>query len=423
MARPTHEWKLKPRRGFWYASLRGGPYFSTHIRVGNPKHTKSKAKDHIEKLHGATRTDRHYETFRDYASLYFQSGTCPWFARETGRGKTLLNNERASHLSRLDLHILPRWGDHRFDELSPVAIEKWLYAMSYSLQYKKHILRTLLILLRDMRRDRLIAFDPAEIQPVLVRHRKTLILSDAEASALFPKKTEDFCKVWGAAKSSGAFLALMYSTGMRTGELRALEKRAVHLEFSGLLVVANINRDEEVSIPKAKSIRALPVPKWTIELLRDLNVFKSQSGLLFPGKDGRAPLDSGSAAQALERALRRCGISSKVTPRGLRHGYNTRMRAILAAAGLDPYFDEHTGFKPTSSITDSILREFLGHRTPEMTELYDHPELMDQLRFFGSHFRQYVEQYWEFRAKFSKQATTPTQSARDRIPATTISKE
>jgi len=404
MARRSGPWSLKKQSGYWYVKLRGETvYHSTGILVGNERATRPKATAYADRKAGVSVSARSFHTFGDYAGQYFGTNSCPWFVRERGRGNEVQEYYRNQHKSRLDIHITPQFGNLRFDELTSTAIEHWLYRLDYSTQWKKHIYSTLMIILADMKRDRLIEFELSEIKPPMVRHTVREVLSDAEASTLFPEDLAQFRSVWKRRFVLGVFSALAFSSGLRTSELRALRWPAIKHDLCGLVVVITVNRDGNVDVPKAKSVRAVPLPKWTMELLDSLPGPRA-STYVFPGHSGDTFLDIASANHALQYVcsdLRRDSdeptIYAHITPHGLRHSYNTRMRALLAEAGFEPYFDKANGFQSTSSATDSVLRAFTGHRTANMTELYDHPELLSRLEFFNSHFRKHVDRFWEFR--------------------------
>ena len=265
-----------------------------------------------------------------------------------------------------------------------------------------------MVILGDMKRDRLLPFDLSEIKPPIVTHQEREVPTDLEAAALFPEDLNRFKKVWGSRHRLGVFHALAYSSGLRTSELRALRWPAIHRDLCGLVVVMTINRDNQPSPPKAKSVRAVPLPRWTVNLLDSLPEPRDED-FVFPGHSKGTFLDISSACHALLAVCRfkddkgRQRVSTHITPHSLRHAYNTRMRAILAEAGFEPYFDEHNGFRSTTKATDSVLRAFTGHKSPNMTELYDHPELIATLRFFNDHFREHVERLWDFRRQVRSQ--------------------
>jgi len=402
MARKPEPWGVKQRRGFWYYKLAGDPsYRSTGIAVGNWKRTKPHAERFAQDQAATGPRAGQYATLEAYAAPYFIPGSCPWFAREHGRGNTVQDHYRDQHRARLEIHILPQFGRVAPGDLSPVAIERWLYGLDYASQTKKHILEAFRIVLRDMYRERLIRFTPDDITPPVVRHAETATFTDDELATIFPSDMAAFRELWGRRFPLGVLLAVAYSTGMRTGEIRGLQWPAIHADRGGLVVVATINRDGVPAIPKAKSVRAIPVPVWSLALLDSWRAVAAASeagaGYVFPGRGDRHPwVDSGAAAHTLEVMRDRLGLSH-VTPHGLRHGYNTRMRGLLAGAGFDPYFDRANGFRMTSDATDAVLRAFTGHRSPRMTDLYDHPELLGQLDFYKKHFLTLVNSFWAFR--------------------------
>ena len=71
----------------------------------------------------------------------------------------------------------------------------------------------------------------------------------------------------------------------------------------------------------------------------------------------------------------RLGIDHKkrrLTVHCLRYTYNTRMKTKLSA---------------------EVLRDFIGHRSVEMTDHYDNPILLERLKAYQS-IRPTVEQFW-----------------------------
>ena len=92
--------------------------------------------------------------------------------------------------------------------------------------------------------------------------------------------------------------------------------------------------------------------------------------------DATTPLNVQTVTKLLPGALTRAGVEvagRNLVVHSLRHTYNTIMRAVLPA---------------------ETLRKFTGHRTPEMTELYDHPGLQDRILSLKAS-RSLVENAWK----------------------------
>ena len=71
------------------------------------------------------------------------------------------------------------------------------------------------------------------------------------------------------------------------------------------------------------------------------------------------------------KGLKRAGIlreGRRISMRSLRTTYNTRMRQMLLA----------------HSMPEDLLRFFIGHRSVQMTDRYDNPELEAKLRALKS---------------------------------------
>jgi integrase len=401
MGRKAHPYRIKEQDGYWYYKLREDRAFhSTGIPSANPKTTRRRAERFAEKKLAIAPAARSAETLADYAALYFADDSCPWYSRKHGQGKNVTRHTRDQHRNRLDAHIIPQFGGHRFDELSPIAIESWLYDLDYSSQWKKHIYNTFKIILRDMRRDGLITFSPADIDPPTVRNSETATISDEHAARLFPATVREFRATWGRSYPLGVLLAVLYSGGLRTSEARALSWGAIDWKNRGAMIIRTVDKDGNLSPPKGKSVRVVPLPSHTLELVRGLPSHKHRSDrdrLVFPGRtldDPRAPLDIGAPAHALRRKLEDLDIPADVTPHGLRHTYNTRMREILASVGLDGQYSDNHGFLSTTAEVDQLLRSFTGHKSARMTELYDHPKLINRLKFLDQNFRDHIEKIW-----------------------------
>ena len=408
MGRFLEPYRIKERGGRWYYKLRNETAFhSTGIAVNNPKSTRRKAEKYCENLLAISSTSRGFKSFGAFAAVYFKDDNCPWWTRRTGSGKIINIDTRDQHRARLDNHILPQFEKHLFSELSPIAIERWIFSLNYSSQWKKHIYNTLKIIIDDLRREQLINFSSADITPPVVRNSEKAILSDIDALKLFPVNQEEFRAVWGKAFQTGVFMALLYSAGLRTSEARAAVWASINWEYSGIKIIQTINKDGKAWVPKGKAIRVVPLPGRTLDLLKLLPEYikaqkdgRQPSGFIFPGKRPGEIIDISSPAQNLKRTRLKEAINIKynITPHGLRHTYNTRMRAILAAAGVDEFFSDASGFLSATAASDSILRAFTGHKSPNMTELYDHPELDKKLIFIDKNFRDQVELIWNLKS-------------------------
>lgn len=139
-----------------------------------------------------------------------------------------------------------------------------------------------------------------------------------------------------------AMLSLIYSCGLRCGELLAL--RPGHLDrHRGLLLIKQA---------KGRKDRITPLSGKILELLDAyLATYKPQV-YLFEGWKSGQPYDARSLQHVLKQALEKAGVDKPATLHWLRHSYATH----LLENGTDLRY----------------IQELLGHASSKTTEIYTH---------------------------------------------------
>ncbi len=134
---------------------------------------------------------------------------------------------------------------------------------------------------------------------------------------------------------------MMYSCGLRISEALGLEVADID---SARMVVT-------VRAGKGNKDRHVPLPKRTLELLRDYwRAYRPKTRLLV-NKDGR-PLADHRVRYFLKKAVKQSGIAKRISSHTLRHSYATNLMEI----GLDV----------------RMIQGLLGHRSLKTTTLYLH---------------------------------------------------
>ena len=137
-------------------------------------------------------------------------------------------------------------------------------------------------------------------------------------------------------------LLLIYSCGLRCGELLALQP--VHIDSMRNIVLLKNS--------KGKKDRIVPLSSKILEMLREYyKVFKPTT-YLFEGQIKGKPYDDRSLQQGLKQAIQKSGIRKPVTLHWLRHSYATH----LLESGTDLRY----------------IQELLGHNSSKTTEIYTH---------------------------------------------------
>lgn len=138
-------------------------------------------------------------------------------------------------------------------------------------------------------------------------------------------------------------LTVLYSAGLRLGELCRL--RVADIDSARMLL--------RVRQGKGRKDRYAPLSPIALELLRRWWRLTHPKDLLFPGlADRTRPIDPSTVQRAVRCAVRRAGITKKVSPRTLRHSFATHL------------MEERTSMR--------VIQVLLGHAHSRTTEIYTH---------------------------------------------------
>ncbi|MCF6133469.1 tyrosine-type recombinase/integrase [Flavobacterium wongokense] len=139
-----------------------------------------------------------------------------------------------------------------------------------------------------------------------------------------------------------AMLSLIYSCGLRCGELLAL--KPLHIDSKRNIVL--------LQNAKGKKDRIVPLSPKILELLREYYKSYKPVHYLFEGYVAGAPYSDKSLQSVLRHALFKANITKPVTLHWLRHSYATH----LLESGTDLRY----------------IQELLGHSRSKTTEIYTH---------------------------------------------------
>jgi integrase/recombinase XerD len=142
-------------------------------------------------------------------------------------------------------------------------------------------------------------------------------------------------------------ITVLYSAGLRLGEVCRL--RVENIDSARMLL--------HIRQAKGHKDRYAPLSPIALELLREWwhqTMRKTRpTGLLFPcAKDPLRPLHHSTVQRALRLAVRRAGLTKRVSPRTLRHSFATH----LMEQGMNI----------------RVIQVLLGHAHARTTEIYTH---------------------------------------------------
>ncbi len=118
-----------------------------------------------------------------------------------------------------------------------------------------------------------------------------------------------------------AMLMVAYSAGLRVSEVARLRVEDIDSE-RGVIHVRHT---------KSRKDRLVPLSPRLLEELRIYWRAHKPRTFLFPGRDPHRPITRGTIGQACRRALRKAGLTKRITPHTLRHAFATH----LLEAGVD----------------------------------------------------------------------------------------
>ncbi len=148
-----------------------------------------------------------------------------------------------------------------------------------------------------------------------------------------------------------AILEVLYSTGMRVGELVGMEERQIDI-LSGIVNVLGkgkkerlcpLGRPAEIALQNALSMRS--------EVWNELGQKGDSRRVIFLNKNG-GPLTARSIERMVKKYVAYCGLKPTISPHALRHSFATHL--------LDNGADLRS------------VQELLGHASLSTTQIYTH---------------------------------------------------
>ena len=367
---------LWERNGTWYyRAPEEKTYHSTGIKVEPRRRNRNRDRAYawaLKKL--GMGEDQEISTLGEYAANFFVWERCSWIRRQHAKHRSFSRGTAKNRRAYLKNHLFPAFEDTRLDQFNPVEIEDWLISLELSNQTKNHILDTLKIILREAKREQLIAIDPlADVERMANTFRKRDPLTLQECVLLFPRKKAKLLRIWKqergkestAAKWATLFY-LMLTSGIRVGEAAALQWRHVTWETPAILLVEQaVKSDGEIGPPKSGDIRGVFLPRRTKYMLawwREQSPFTGADDFVFYGEGPDRHLNRKTISRKFSPALDAAGIESGdryITAHSLRHTYNSQMRKVLP---------------------EGLLQYMMGHKSRSMTERYTNLLPADRLR-------------------------------------------
>jgi integrase len=310
-------------------------------------------------------------TFGKFAGNFWIWDKCTYVKNRRRRQANISQSYVEDMRSYLIYHILPYFKDKKLQKIKSRTIESWLDEMSVKKKSTGELLSPttanrclacLKIMLKEaVRLDYLLRSPTVGIKQFRESPKKKSILTINQMRKLF--HDDNIVEIWGGDLKHFTANLLSASTGMRIGEVQALQVQNTHQEY--VSVIYNWNYKYGLKEPKWRSYRDIPIPTKTSKYLFqiiDSSPFQEPDDLVFWGLGRKLPLWNEQILKVLYETFERIGITPEqrrernITFHSWRHFYNTIMRG---------------------KIHDAKLRLLTGHRTLEMTDHYTKFRLED----------------------------------------------
>jgi integrase len=262
----------------------------------------------------------------------------------------------------LRTHVLPRWSDVRLTDVGHADVQAWVTGLTKGSQpasvRKTH--RVISMLLDAAVRDGRLSRNPASglsLPRVVAPERMYLSHEQVHALVAAIRTTEDAWHhpVKGRDGYALAVLFLAY-TGVRFGEMAALRVNRLDLIRRRAQVaesVTEVSGRQVWGTPKGHERRAVPIPRFLVEELRQHIAGMAGRDLVFTGVRSDRPLRI--------RILRRAALDEAA--------------AKVGVGGLHPHALRHTAasLAIASGANVKVVQQMLGHKSATMTlDLYGH---------------------------------------------------
>ena len=300
----------------------------------------------------ATETDR---LFGDYAVEWYKTRKEPFISASS----------RAAYCTMINRYVLPAFGERHLRAIRAVEIQTWLNG--FAGQSKTQITLAMSVLrgiYRDALADRLVTFDPTAAM------RRPQATAPAPKKAFTPQECERIEQTI-ATHAHGLYLATLYYTGMRQGEVRGLMWGDIDFEAGMIHVQRDIDdaAGGEVGklkthaadryVPMTNALRALMLPHRGLP-----------SAFVFVGERSGNPLSQASARRVWLGLMLACGMATHtgyerkegerydirkeyttdITPHTFRHNFITMCWNAGMDAAITQKIVGHTDYRTTINI-------------------------------------------------------------------------
>ena len=313
--------------------------------------------------------------FGDYASEWYRVRKEPFVAAST----------RNNYRSMLNRYLLPVFGDRNMRAIKAAELQEFVNQFKgMSKSQISSAIDTVQAIFAAAKDDHLVWSNPAE------NLKRPQAKPPAEKRALTKEERERMIELF-TTHPDGLYLAVMYYTGMRPGEVRGLQWGDIDWETNMIHVVRDIDYAAGGSVGELKtekSKRYIPVADSLRALLYPLR--QAPAAFVFPGKDGK-PLAQVTAIRMWIRLMLACELAEEIpedeetcygkgdirgqyrpliTPHAMRHNFITMCWEQGIDIMLTMKMVGHTDYETTRNIYTHLSEKQLENARTQLNIMF-----------------------------------------------------
>jgi integrase len=314
---------------------------------------------------------------KDFTKDFYVWGKCKWIKAQHEWDHSFSEDTARWRRAHLTKYIIPAFGKRYLRTITKNKVRNWLVTLSVANQTKNHILFSFRIILREAEDEGLLQFNPIEkLQPFGIKSKvERDIFTVDDLKLLFPLDSTEINRIWGNTKNSALFL-IIASTGVRSGEVRALQWKHV-LKDGWLYIEQAAKPGGKVAETKTERLVYMPARvQQALDSWRQESVYNEPEDFIFFGANRNRPINVTTVSKLLPKAIKRAGVvenGRNLVVHSFRHTFNTMMR---------------------KQIPEDLLRQLTGHKSESMTNLYDHPTIEDKIQTL-TNVTPMIEELWQ----------------------------
>jgi integrase len=260
-----------------------------------------------------------------------------------------------AHRSYLNLHILPKWKDHRLSEVKTVAVEEWLEGLRLAPASRAKIRNIMSAVFNHGIRHEFVRYNPiAKVRTSAKRLREPDVLRPSEFNSLLGELP----------LRDRAAVMLAGSTGLRRSELFALRWSDINFFAMEIAVTRGVVRNrfgETKTTASRKPVPLHPSVQTVLAEWRGESLYQGDNDFLFPSlrMNGKQPLTPDMILKkSIRPALARAGITGKVIGwHSFRHSLATNLRSLGVDVKVAQELLRHANSRTTMDLYTQAVSE------------------------------------------------------------------